>query len=293
MLPFLVKTGLSVRALSYEVRARRMIPEPPNGRLRLYLGTGGPGHIDPHRNDGVSEGSQGIAEDPRWEEPLFALFDDVKASREAALLAVCHTFGVLCRWSGIAEPHLRPEAKGGKSSGILENALTDQSLLHPWFARFAQQIGPARRFPIIDNRLYDLLPGGSLPAGSTAIGYETRGVGGPVGEAITMVEFARDREGEMPRILGVNHHPEIIDRGRQLMILDQKLAKGEVSREWFEERRRVMTETYPEDTGDSRLHLTSDYSLLGPLRFHLQRQAKERALELGLLKEDEPAPALA
>jgi hypothetical protein len=295
MLPLLTRTGLSVRALSYEVRSRRMIPEAPNGRLKLYLGTGGPGHIDPSQNDGVRDGSQGITEDPRWEEPLFKLFDRIRDTEDSALLAVCHTFGIMCRWSGIATPTLRSEAKGGKSSGILENMLTNNALIHPWFAQFARQLGPARRFPIVDNRLYDLVPGHTgFPAGMTPIGYETQGVGGPMGDAVTMVEFARDRDGEMPRILGSNHHPEIVDRSRQLMILDQKLERGDVSREWYVERRRVMTETYPDDSGDTRLHLTSDYSLLGPLRFHLQRQVRVRALELGLLGEDEAQePALA
>jgi hypothetical protein len=295
MLPLLSRTGLAVRALSYDVRAKQMVPESPNGRLQLYVGTGGPGHIDPRENDGIREGSQGIAEDPRWEEPLFRLFDDIKASEDAALLAVCHTFGILCRWSGAATPTLRPEEKGGKSSGILENALTDVALIHPWFSQFARNLGPERRFPIVDNRLYDLLPDRSgFPSGVTPIGYETRGVGGPVGDAVTMLEFARDREGEMPRMMGVNHHPEIVDRARQLMILDQKLERGDVSREWYEERRRIMQETYPDDSGDTRLHLTSDYSLLGPLRFHLERQVRRRARQLALIGEDEVAtPALA
>jgi hypothetical protein len=295
MLPLLSRTGLAVRALSYEVRSRRLVPEAPNGRLQLYLGTGGPGHLDPRQNDGVQDGSQGIEEDARWEEPLFRLFDDIKASEDAALLAVCHTFGIMCRWSGAATPVLRSETKGGKSSGILENTLTDVALIHPWFGQFAQKLGPERRFPIVDNRLYDLVPDRSgFPGGVTPIGYETSGVGGPVGDAVTMLEFARDREGEMPRVFGVNHHPEIVDRTRQLMILDQKFARGDVSREWYEERRRIMQETYPDDTGDSRLHLTSDYTLLGPLRFHLERQVRNRAHELGLIGEDEAvAPVLA
>jgi hypothetical protein len=294
MLPLLSRTGLSVRALSYEVRARRVVPESPNGRLQLYLGTGGPGHLDPRQNDGVQDGSQGIDEDARWEEPLFRLFDAIRASDDAALLAVCHTFGIMCRWSGAATPVLRSETKGGKSSGILENTLTDVALIHPWFAQFAQKLGPERRFPIVDNRLYDLVPDRSgFPSGVTPIGYETSGVGGPVGDAVTMLEFARDREGDMPRVFGVNHHPEIVDRTRQLMILDQKFERGDVSREWYEERRRIMQETYPDDTGDSRLHLTSDYTLLGPLRFHLERQVRRRAHELGLIGGDEVgAPAL-
>ena len=88
--PFLEQAGLAARVLSYDVRSRGMIPEPPGDRLRLYIGTGGPGHIDPRRNDGASEGTQGIVEDPSWEAPLFRLFDAVRADETAALLAVCH-----------------------------------------------------------------------------------------------------------------------------------------------------------------------------------------------------------
>jgi hypothetical protein len=97
-----------------------------------------------------------------------------------------------------------------------------------------------------------------------------------------MVEWARDPGGVMPRIFASNHHPEIVDRSRQMLILREKLDRGEVSREWFDERARVLTETYPDDAGDQRLHLTSDYSLMGPLRYHLYRQVRLRGERLGL-----------
>jgi len=51
-----------------------------------------------------------------------------------------------------------------------------------------------------------------------------------------MMEFARDRGGVMPRVFGVNHHPEIVDRARQMMLLQQKRERGEVTPEWSEER---------------------------------------------------------
>ena len=48
----------------------------------------------------------------------------------------------------------------------------------------------------MDHRLYDLIPpAGPLAGGAMAIGHETRGVGGPEGEALTMVEWARDGVG--------------------------------------------------------------------------------------------------
>src|SRR5262245_10364887 len=125
VLPALAAASLRVRVLSFDVRRCGVVPEGPP-RYPLYLGTGGPGHLDPHLNDGASPGSQGLLEDPSWEGPAFALFDAITQSEETALLAVCHTFGVLCRWSGAAEAVLRPPQKGGKSAGILENVLTPE-----------------------------------------------------------------------------------------------------------------------------------------------------------------------
>jgi hypothetical protein len=275
------QAGLVVRVLSYDVRRSGGVPTAGRERFSLYLGTGGPGHIDPYRNDGDSPGSQGIREDASWEAPLFRLFDEVLADKDAALLAVCHSFGVMCRWSGLAEPVLRTDAKGGKSTGVLQNILTDEAQEHPWFGALARALPDHRRLPIVDNRLYDLLPKGPLPDSVVPIGYETLGVGGPAGDAVTMLEWARDRDGVMPRVFGVNHHPEIVDRSRQLLILEQKRERGDVSQEWYDERVKIMTETYPDAMGARRLHQTSDYTLLGPLRFHLYRQVRLRARQLG------------
>jgi hypothetical protein len=291
LIPRLQESGLRVRVLSYDVRRRHMIPDAPGGRFALYLGTGGPGHIDPHCNDGQAPGTQGIREDPAWEPPLFALFDRIRSARQAALVAVCHTFGVMCRWAGVARPVLRSAEKGGKSAGILENLLTSDGATHPWFSRLAEELPDGRRLPMLDHRLYDLIPEPRpLPEGMLAIGHETRGIGGPRGEALTMLEFARDEAGEMPRVFAVNHHPEIVDLARQMLVLQRKRARGEVTSEWFEERRAVLEATHGDLARDRGLHVTSDYTLLGPLRFHLFRQVRHRAQELGLdldLHEDE------
>src|SRR5438067_1910781 len=80
--------GAKVRVLSYDVRRSIQIPQSPNGRFQLYLGTGGPGHLDPRFNDGVREESQGIAETSAWEAPLFRLFDEIVAHPSAALFGV-------------------------------------------------------------------------------------------------------------------------------------------------------------------------------------------------------------
>jgi hypothetical protein len=45
----------------------------------------------------------------------------------------------------------------------------------------------------------------------------------------------------VPRVFAVNHHPEIVDRFRQVMILDQKRERGEVSEEWYRERLEILT----------------------------------------------------
>jgi len=277
----LAEAGLGVRIVSYDVRRGHAIPEPPGGRFGVYVGTGGPGHLDPAQNDGVAVVAQGIKEDPSWEAPLFRLFDTIRASRETVLFGVCHTFGVMCRWLGVADAVVRGPAKGGKSTGIVENVLTDEAVAHPWFSRFSWRLPDGRRLRVLDNRLFDLLPRGPLPAGLTPIGYETLGVGGPQGEGLTMLEVARDRAGVMPRIFGVNHHPEIVNRPRQMHILRKKLERGDVTPEWYAERMRTLTEPIADDWGDRLLHLTSSYTLMAPLRFHLYRLVRERAEALG------------
>jgi hypothetical protein len=298
------RSGVFVRVLSYDVRRCGMVPEPPaGGRFTVYVGTGGPGFIDPARNDGVDPGSQGLREDPRWEAPLFRLLEAIRDDPGAALLAVCHSFGVICRWTGIARPVLRGAEKGGKSTGMLENVLTAEAAAHPWFGRFVGSGGRhgGHRLRILDNRLYDLIEEPRpLPAGALRIGYETLGVGGPPGEALTMLELARDAGGVMPRIFAVNHHPEVIDRAHQLELLEQKLRRGEVSAQWVAERREILTRTYPDEDSESRLQRTSECTLLGPLRFFLYRELRRRAAMLRrpcalhedqVLRHGAPAPA--
>jgi hypothetical protein len=254
-----------VRVLSYDVRRRNMVPESPNGRFQLYIGTGGPGHLDPRLNDGKHEWSQGVCETTEWEAPLFHLFDDVLASETAAMIAVCHSFGLVCRWSGVARVELREE----KSSGMPTNRLSREALHHPWFEQFARELPDHHHFRVIDNRLFDLIldePGTSMP-----IAFETEG-----STALTMVELARDPGGLMPRFLGVNHHPEIIDREHIMQVLDEKRARGEVTDRWYTERATTMRDLF-RDENERQSRLTSHYTLLEPLRFHLSRMIRNRA----------------
>ena len=246
-----------VRVLSFDVRYRDQVPEP--GRFRIHIGTGGPGHLDPRLNDGTSDWSQGVEETGAWEAPLFHLFDDILGDESASMLAVCHSFGLVCRWSGIARPVLRTE----KSSGLRINRLSREAMHHPWFEQFADELPDRQHFHVVDNRLFDLIledAGKAMP-----LAFEAEG-----STALTMVELARDASGTMPRFLAFNHHPEIVDREHVLQVLDEKRAHGEVDQQWYDERVSTMQELFGEKERLSRL--TSEYTLFAPLRFHLKRE---------------------
>jgi hypothetical protein len=286
----LARAGISVRVISYDIRRGSPLPAAPGWRHAIYIGTGGPGHLDPVLNDG-GEGSQGIVEDPAWQAPLFDLFDAIRADPRASLFAVCHTFGVMCRWLGVADAVLRGPDKGGKSSGVLDNTLTADGRAHPWFARFAETLTRGDRFPVLDNRLYDMIPRGALPNGVSALSVECTPAGTP-GEALTMIEVARAEGGVMPRILGVNHHPEIGDRHRQLLVLKKKRARGDVDPAWFAERLAALTQPHDGDAGDEHLLMTSGYTLMAPLRFMIHREIRLRGesldVETGIDEHDWP-----
>ena len=254
-------SGLVVRVISFDVRGAMQIPDPE--RFKLFLGTGGPGHLDPRLNDGVSEWSQGITESAAWEAPLFRLFDRILGDDSSSLIGVCHTFGLLCRWSGAARPVLRDE----KSSGMPTNALSSAASEHPWFGRFAQQLPDGRHFRVVDNRLFDLVAE-RHDAGMIAFEEEHS-------DGLTMLELARDAEG-MPRLFGSNHHPEIIDREHIMTVLERKRNHGEVSDAWYAERASTMLDLFTgEQERESRL--TSEYTLLAPLRHHLGKLVADRA----------------
>jgi hypothetical protein len=256
--------GMKVRVLSYDVRRRNAIPASPNGRFQLYLGTGGPGHLDPRLNDGKHEWSQGVDESAAWEAPLFHLFDDILADRTAAMIAVCHSFGLVCRWSHVAQPVLREE----KSSGMPLNRLSREAMQHPWFAQFARELPDHQHFRVVDNRLFDLIL--DTPRKSIPIAFEAAG-----STALTMIELARDPAGEMPRFIGVNHHPEIIDRDHIMQVLDQKRAHGEVTDQWYDERAVTMRDLFRGER-ERQSRLTSRYTLIEPLRHQLERVVRER-----------------
>jgi hypothetical protein len=230
-------SDMRVRVLSYAIRDRHMVPDYRASRHLLYLGTGGPGHLDPRRNT-LDRGAAEIREDASWESPLWALFDAIAADERVSLFAVCHTFGLLCRWSGIADPVLRGPEKGGPKSGVGTNILTAQGVEHPWFQKLAAAAGgPA--FPVLDSRYYDLIPTGRMRRGATAIAFEANRSGGREGDALTMLELARE-PGGMPRMFGVNSHPEIGAADDVATILQRLLATGAIDRATFEQRSAVL-----------------------------------------------------
>lgn len=257
----LASSGRAIRAISFDIRRRHEIPPAPNGRFRLYVGTGGPGHLDPRENDGERFWAQGIRETAEWEAPLFRLFDAIAADDSSALLAVCHSFGLLCRWSGAAHPEMREK----KSTGIPLNFLSDEATAHPWFSRFSERLADRRHFSVLDNRLFDLVADQSPTVTPLAFENESRRV-------LTMVEVATEASTGIPRIFGANHHPEIIDREHILAVLDEKRAHGEVSDAWYEERAGTLANLFHGEQ-ERQSRLTSEYTLLALLRHHVGRLA--------------------
>jgi hypothetical protein len=260
----LLSSGVKVRVISFDVRRHTFVPE-ASKRFSLFIGTGGPGHLDPRLNDGTAEWTQGIRETAVWEKPLFRLFDAIQANPDAAMIAVCHSFGLMCRWSGIARPELRKE----KSSGVPTNTLTDAALEHPFFSQFAAKLADGRHFRIVDNRLFDLV------LNEEARGVELIAFENEEQRALTMVEFAREAAGSMPRMLGMNHHPEIIDREHVLTVLDEKRAHHDVSDAWYKERADTMRDLFHGEV-ERQSRITSEYTLIAPLRFQLMKLVADR-----------------
>jgi hypothetical protein len=90
-----------------------------------------------------------------------------------------------------------------------------------------------------------------------------------------LIEFARDAEDEMPRVFGMNHHPEIIDREHVLEVLNEKRSHGEVSERWYRERADTMTDLL-QGENERQSRLTSEFTFIGPLRHHIAQLIEER-----------------
>lgn len=277
--PSLEAAGVKVRLTSYDVRQRCLLPTVQSGPS-LFLGTGGPGHLDPRRNrrDAVDEGE--IFESPEWEAPLFEFFDAVDAHEQAMFYGVCHSFGLLCRWSQIADPALRGPAKGGPSIGIVDNVLTAQALEHPWFSRLASHLPDGKHLPVVDSRHYDLIPKRNrFPRGTVPVAFETR-ENGEAGEALTMVELARKPNGT-PRVFASNHHPEIPNAADLSELLNRKLRAGEVTQTWYASRAALVDRLQRDDHSEPARLLAAGYSFTFLVRDGLKDLIEDRRQRRG------------
>jgi len=264
------ETGLGIRVLSFDVRGSRGFPRFDTGRFRLFIGTGGPGHLDPHLNDGKAPWSEGIVDDPSWEKSYNELLETIMRDESTSYVAFCHSFGMLARWAGIAEPVFRDASRGGKSRGIVTYILTGNAVRHPWFSRFHDELLDRPRFRVLDSRQFDLVP--NRRNGYVPLAYEADRDGG-YADALTMFELARDADGTMPRVFAANHHPEVIDLRHMVDVLDEKVEKGEVSAEWRQNKYDSLVEFWNEPDVEERVRRTSRYTLLALLEHHLGRIA--------------------
>jgi hypothetical protein len=266
--------GHEVRVLSFDVRRSGLLPPWDPERFSVFIGTGGPGHLDPRRNDGIEAWCEGVCESAEWEAPLWTMFDRIREDERTALVAFCHSFGVVCRWLGAAEPVMR-SAEKGKSYGIVGYRLTREALGHPWFSRFAAELVDPPNFRVLDSRQFDLVPVDPFPEGVVQLAREEDERGGDA-PALTMIEVARDRDGVMPRILAANHHPEVVDLEHLQAVLDEKLEKGEIDATWHRERGESLRRFWSEPDTDVRMQRTARYTLLEPLTYHLRRAIEAR-----------------
>ena len=114
------------------------------------------------------------------------------------------------------------------------------------------QLPDRRHFRVVDNRLFDLIA-------ERLRGHDHRA-------SKTRVERRRDDDriradaDGMPRILGVNHHPEIIDREHIMTVLEEKRAHGEVSESWYRERVDTMRDLF----ASTRARKPPDLGVLAP-----------------------------
>ena len=264
------RSAPEVRVVSYDVRRGLAVPSSAE-RFPLVVGTGGPGALDPRENDGVSPLSQGIAEDPAWEAPLWRFFDALLSRSGCALFGICHTFGLLARWSGFGEAVARGPEKG-KSAGAVPNRLTPEAEAHPWFGGY-YRTSSGGRVRVLDSRLFDILPSGRGPG--TILAWESNDAG-ERGDAATMVELDRYADGT-PRVWAVNHHPEIGGAAEQRESLLRLASERNVGPGWLEERLRALDAFDVSLEVERELRATRAFTFEEPVRAILARALAERS----------------
>ncbi len=80
----------------------------------------------------------------------------------------------------------------------------------------------------------------------------------------------------MPRVFGMNHHPEIIDRQHVIAVLEEKRVHGDVSTDWYHERAGTM-QNLLQGEYERQSRITSEYTFTGPLRYYLGKLIAEIA----------------
>jgi hypothetical protein len=190
-------------------------------------------------NDGSDPRAQGVVEDPAWEAPLFRLFDAITETRGRGAPVRLPHVRVMCRWLARRGPGRARAGKRRKSEGVLDNLSPERRASTRCFGvRSADR--PEGRLRVPRQPALRPDPDGRCATATCVMATETLGVDGPAGNAMTMMEVARDSFGRMPRVFGVNHHPEIIDRSNLMGMLKIKLARGEVTKEWYDLRMSTL-----------------------------------------------------
>ena len=168
-------TGPRVRVALLRRAARRCSRRRRAAASRSTSAPAGPGTSRPAPQRRRSPGARGSLEDPAWEAPLFELFDRIRARpRSAALLAVCHTFGVMCRWSGVAQARAARRREGRQEHGRPGERADARGPRASLVRALRRGAARRRRLRVVDNRLFDLIPVAAARAGrARPIGYET------------------------------------------------------------------------------------------------------------------------
>jgi hypothetical protein len=93
-----------------------------------------------------------------------------------------------------------------------------------------------------------------------------------------MFEFARHADGVLPRVWGVNHHPEIGDLALQRDRLNRLEARGEVTAAWVAERQAALEAWSAASRDERRLQLTNAFTFERPLHDYVVRALSEKRL---------------
>ena len=169
----------------------------------------------------------------------------------------------MCRWSGAARAELRAE----KSSGMPENVLSTEAASHPWFARLRERSCPTAATSASSTTASSISIAERSSATIIAREDETS-------DGVTMIEFARERRRHAAHSRrqppSRDHRPRAHhDRARR----EARARRSVASRGTASAPKRCAISS-PQLERESRL--TSEYTLLGPLRHHLGALIAER-----------------